>query len=86
MARYALAADRKNDPEMFAPLFAEDAVWEADGFSRYEGRDAIVKGLAEVAETQILWSVHFMVSPLIESDSDLRGARCRWRSRALPAA
>jgi hypothetical protein len=78
VARYALAADRKNDPAMFAPLFTEDAVWEAEGFSRYEGRAAIVRGLAEVAQSQILWSVHFMVSPLIELDSDLRQARCRW--------
>jgi hypothetical protein len=78
VARYAIAADRRNDPAMFAPLFAEDAVWEADGFSRYEGRDAIVRGLAEVGEKQILWSVHFMVSPLVELDADLQGARCRW--------
>lgn len=78
IARYAQGADRRNDPAVMATLFHEDAVWEAEGFSRYEGRDAIAAGLAEVARTDILWTIHFMVSPEIEIDASDDRARCHW--------
>jgi len=78
VARYAIGADKRNDPDIMGPLFADDAVWEAEGFTKYVGRDVIAKGLAEVAASQILWTVHYMVSPLIELDADGNSARCRW--------
>jgi hypothetical protein len=78
VARYALGADRRNDPEIMGGLFSADGVWEAEGFARYEGRQAIAAGLAAIAAERVLWSLHYMVSPLIELDEAGDGARCRW--------
>lgn len=70
IGRYAIGADRKNDPAIMAPLFAPDAVWECEGFGRFEGRDTIARALSETAQKQILWTLHYMVSPTIEVDGD----------------
>lgn len=78
VARYALGADRRNDPEIMGPLFAPDASWEAAGFGLLRGRAAIAEGLADIGRRQMLWTTHFMVSPLVELDEDAAGARCRW--------
>lgn len=78
VTRYAMGGDRKNDPALFGPLLAPDAVWEAEGFGRFEGREAITSALAGFAQTHILWSIHYMVTPLIEIDQDIKTARCRW--------
>ena len=78
IAQSAIGADRRNDPAIMGPLFAEDAVWEAEGFARHVGREAIAEGLAAIAAARILWTIHYMVSPLIEIDADGQGARCRW--------
>jgi hypothetical protein len=78
VARYAIAADRQNDPVLMAELFSEDATWEANGFGRHEGRDRIVAALAAVGREQMVWTTHYNVAPLVELDADGRGARCRW--------
>lgn len=41
MTRYALGADRNNDPAILGPLFAKDAEWVCEGFGHYRGRDEI---------------------------------------------
>ncbi len=78
IARYAKAGDANNDPAVFRTIFCEDAVWEAEGFGRYEGRDEIVRELARIGQEQILWSLHFPVSPLIELDAACRSAHATW--------
>lgn len=78
VARYAHGADRKNDPAILGPLFAEDATWSAEGFAALEGRAAIASGLAALAEGRVLWSIHYMISPLIEISADCASARCHW--------
>ena len=78
VGHYALAADRRNDPTIMAGLFTQDAIWEAVGFGRYVGRDAIAQGLSEIAERQVVWSIHYMVSPIIDLSDDVLSARCRW--------
>lgn len=78
VARYALGADRKNDPAIMAPLFSENATWAAEGFPAFEGRDAIAAGLADIAARQVLWSIHFMVSPLITLAGDGQSGSCQW--------
>lgn len=78
IARYAIGADRKNDPHIMGPLFAPDAVWECEGFGRFEGRDTIAKALSDVAQQQILWTLHYMVSPSIELAADGNGAEGSW--------
>ncbi|MEO0410306.1 MAG: nuclear transport factor 2 family protein [Pseudomonadota bacterium] len=78
IATYAVGADRKNDPAILAPLFHDDAVWEADGVARYEGRDVIAAGLSDLGQTFVTWSLHYMVAPKIDVASDVLTASCRW--------
>lgn len=78
VARYARGADRKNDPAILGPLFSDDATWAAEGFPAFEGRAAIAAGLAAIAAEKVLWSIHFMISPLIELSDDGRSAVCQW--------
>lgn len=78
VSRYARGADHRNDHDMMGPLFAADATWSAEGFATLQGRDAIARGLAEIAADQVLWSIHFMVAPIIEMADDARTATCHW--------
>ncbi|MGQ3675822.1 nuclear transport factor 2 family protein [Xanthobacter sp. TB0139] len=78
VGRYALGADRRNDPEIFTGLFTEDAEWEAAGFGRFQGRDEIVDALSRIARETIVWTLHYMTSPIVEIDPDGAGASCRW--------
>lgn len=78
IARYAIGADRKNDPDILGPLFSDLAVWEAEGIARFEGRRAIADGLAGLARDFVTWSIHYMVSPLIRVAEDAGAAHCRW--------
>ena len=76
---YARGADRNNDPEILAPLYTEDAIWEAEGFGRHEGIAAISREMAKVGRETILWSLHYMVSPDIKIANDGRSAARRRR-------
>jgi len=78
VARYAQGADRRNDPAIMGPLFAADAHWSCEGFAALEGRAAIAAGLAAIAADRVLWSIHFMVAPLITLAEDARGGTCQW--------
>lgn len=78
IAQYAIGADRKNDPEILVPLFAENGVWEADGLPSLVGRQQIGAGLSELAKEFVTWSIHYMVSPRIEVSHDAQTATCRW--------
>lgn len=78
VARYALGADRRNDPAIMGPLFALDASWSAEGFATLKGRDAIAAGLAGIAQDRILWSIHFMVAPVITLSGDGCCGTCQW--------
>lgn len=77
VARYALGADRKNDPAILGPLFSTDATWAAEGFAALVGRAAIAEGLARLAQERVLWSIHYMIAPLIRFTSDSTGT-CQW--------
>ena len=78
IARYALGGDRQNDPTIFRDLFSEDAVWEAAGFGRFEGRENILRELSQIGQEQIVWSLHFPVSPLIDLADDGHHAHAFW--------
>lgn len=78
VARYAHGADRKNEPAMMRPLFHEDASWSAEGFATFYGASAIGEGLARIAASEVLWSIHYMIAPYIEFVGDGRSATCRW--------
>ncbi|HXD90146.1 MAG TPA: nuclear transport factor 2 family protein [Candidatus Binataceae bacterium] len=77
--RYAEAADRGNDRALMIELFTIDGIWEAPGFGRFLGRDAIVGGLAEIAATRLIWTMHYMISPRIQVADDRASARVSWR-------
>jgi SnoaL-like protein len=57
------AADHHNDPDLMSGLFAENAVWEAPGFGRFEGFTAILNGRSEIGTTRLIWTMHYMISP-----------------------
>lgn len=79
VARYAIGADRNNDPAILEPLFCDDATWEAPGtIERIAGRTAIAARLAELGQSFVLWSLHYMVAPAIDVSINRRSAECRW--------
>ncbi|QIL80779.1 nuclear transport factor 2 family protein [Diaphorobacter sp. HDW4A] len=78
VGRYAHGADRHNDAAVMAPLFGRNAVWEAKGFGRHQGREVIAMELARIGREEIVWSAHYMTPPVIDVDDDLLQARCRW--------
>lgn len=77
--RYAEAADRHNDPDLMRALFAENAIWEAPGFGRFEGRTAILSGLSEIGTTRLMWTMHYMISPRIRISDERNSAQVSWR-------
>ena len=78
VARYALGADRRNDSAIMGPLFAVDGTWSSEGFAALEGRAAIAEGLAQIAAERVLWSIHFMIAPIIELAADGASGTCQW--------
>lgn len=75
---YARGCDRGNDPEIIGPCFAEDGTWECKGFGKYHGREKLAKGLHGIAGEKIWWSLHYMISPLIDIAPDGRTATVFW--------
>jgi hypothetical protein len=77
-ARYCAACDADHDPQALGPLFENDAVWEADGIGRFEGRRAIEDYFARVrASGRLRNSAHHAVNPIIEVNGD--EASGHWR-------
>jgi hypothetical protein len=75
LVRYAQGSDKHNDPDIMVPLFTEDAVFDVgSGYGTYVGQEAIRKFL-EGALNIIKWSLHYMISPLIEVAEDGRTAK-----------
>lgn len=66
IGRYATAADQRNNSAILQHVFHEDAIWCANGFGEYQGRQNILNALSEIAEAQVLWSLHIMAMPDIE--------------------
>ena len=70
LVRYAQGSDKKNDPDIMVPLFTEDGVFDiGTGYGTYVGHDVIRKFL-EGAPSIINWSLHYMISPLIQVADD----------------
>jgi len=84
---YARGCDRGNDPEIIGPLFTEDGTWECKGFGKYFGREHVAKGLNGIAGEKIWWSLHYMISPLIdisESGNEASAFWYLWESATVP--
>ena len=61
-----------------ANCWQRNAVWEAKGFGKFEGRDLIAEKLAAIGREMIVWSLHFPVSPIIDIAEDLTTAHAFW--------
>jgi hypothetical protein len=61
LVRYAQGSDHKNDPDVMVPLFTE--------YGTFDGHKAIREFL-EGAPGIIDWSLHYMISPLIQVAED----------------
>lgn len=77
-ADYCAACDANHDPQRVGALFTEDAVWEAPGISRAEGRPAIEAYMQSVRDSAgLLRSAHNVFNPRIEVNGD--EATGHWR-------
>ncbi|MEQ8483797.1 MAG: nuclear transport factor 2 family protein [Pseudomonadales bacterium] len=77
-ARYCAGCDDDHNPETLAPLFDDDAVWEASGIGRFEGRAAIKGYFGQLrASGRLRNSAHNAMNPLIEVDGN--EATGHWR-------
>lgn len=84
-AQYCAACDSDHDPELVGALFVEDAVWEASGIIRAEGRPAIKQYMADLRATgRIRNSAHNVFNPQIEVNGDT--ATGHWRLLMLYTA
>jgi CDGSH-type Zn-finger protein len=84
---YARACDIGNDPVRLRPLFTDDAIWSCKGFGAFVGGDQVALGLKAIAGEKIWWSLHNMISPLIEVDADgetATGFWYLWEAATLP--
>ena len=45
---------------------------------RFEGREEIARGVSEAAQTDITWTLHYMVSPKVELGEDGVTATMSW--------
>lgn len=77
IGRYATAADQGNNPKILQHLFHDDASWCAKGFGEYQGCQNILTALSNIAEAQVLWSLHIMSLPDIDVIDD-RHATAQW--------
>jgi ketosteroid isomerase-like protein len=74
-AEYAAYCDDSYDANKIAELFTKDAVWESEGFGRYEGREAIRMFFAGASKI-ISFAIHYSLNSRIEVTGDT--ARARW--------
>lgn len=78
VARYAHAADRRNDPVMMSAIYTDDVVWSAKGFGTYSGKQAVTSYVAKLAQESIVWTTHYMVSPTFSLNEETTRADCHW--------
>ncbi len=70
IARYAMGGDSRNDPAIMGGCFTENVLCILHGFGTVQGRDEVTKYVQKVAEEQILWTIHFMTTPVINFNPD----------------
>ncbi len=77
-ARYCAGCDDDHNPETLGTLFHDDAVWEATGSGRHQGRAAIKEFFANLrASGRIRNSAHHAINPIIDVDGN--SATGHWR-------
>ena len=76
---YCYACDDGYNTDKLRPLFAVDAVWEAEGFGRYVGPDEICT-FFEGVSSQIVAAAHLVMNDVIEISDDGMTATGVWRN------
>lgn len=74
-AKYAAYCDDNYNPDGLAALFTEDAIWESEGFGRFEGREAIREFFRGASQIFSL-AVHYSLNSQIEVTGDT--AQAQW--------
>lgn len=74
---YCAYADDNFNPDGIASLFTEDAIWDAEIFGRYVGRDAIREHFRRDAG-DFVFAAHLAMNPIIDLDGPDK-ARGKWR-------
>jgi hypothetical protein len=79
IAKYGVAADAFSPPAMMRPLFARSASWHCEALgARYVGLEEVTAGLAKIRESEVRWTMHFNVAPLIELSEDGTSGVATW--------
>jgi hypothetical protein len=79
IAKYGLAADAFSPPEKMRPLFARSSSWHCEVLgAHYEGLEEVTKGLANIRERDVLWTMHYNVAPLIDLFEDGVSGSASW--------
>lgn len=73
---FARGADANCDPKLLRPLFTDDAVFDVGQFGRLEGGDNIVEQMHSNVDVGFNSTLHFLVSPTIDMQEDLKSAKC----------
>ena len=68
-ARYCEICDDMHNPDRIASVFADDGIWEAEGFGFAQGHDAI-RELFQGFQNNFRFSQHNIANPIIEVDGD----------------
>ncbi len=76
IASFSRGADAKCDPVILRPLFCDDAVFDIGQFGTLEGGDHIVDQMHNNTDIGFNWTLHFLVSPIIEIHEDFKTATC----------
>lgn len=77
---YAAACDDNYPPDVIAPMFTTDAVWDGgERWGRHEGRDAIHAFFSETSDT-IKFALHLMIGgDIVVDDDTLSTASGTWQ-------
>lgn len=87
IATFSRGADAKCDPEILRPIFCDDAVFDIGQFGVLEGGEHIVNEMHNNTDIGFNWTLHFLISPVIEIHDDLKTATCfyyLWETAAHP--
>jgi len=76
IATFSRGADAKCDPAILRPIFTDDAVFDIGQFGTLEGGDNIVNQMHSNTDIGFNWTLHYLVSPVIEIHDDLETATC----------
>ena len=76
IANFSRGADAKCDPRILRPLFCDDAVFDIGQFGVLEGGEHIVNEMHNNTDIGFNWTLHYLVSPVIEIHDDLVSATC----------